>query len=181
MSSEDEQQGDLDAPLPDRKIDRLFRVEAPRLARFIRRSIRNNDEVNDLVQETFANFVAAAPRVRPRTPEAYLRTIARHLMWRLSQRRWRHREVQFVPVDEAADVSVAPEQEWMMEASDIIRQYEQALIELPARTREVFRLSRQEGLTYPEIAERLGLSVRGVKYHMKKALLYLDYRVKADG
>ncbi|AXB80219.1 sigma-70 family RNA polymerase sigma factor [Novosphingobium sp. P6W] len=163
----------------DRLLDRLFRSEAPRLARFIRRSISNHDEVHDLVQDTFVNFVSAAPGGKLRTPEAYLRTIARNLLWGRSKRmRLRDRAVH-IPIDEV-DVAVLPEQEWMMEASDFLRRYEQALAELPARTREVFRLHRQEELTYQDIADRLGLTARGVKYHMKKALLYLDHRVYAD-
>ncbi len=68
-----------------------------------------------------------------------------------------------------------------MEASDFMRRYEEALSELPSRTREVFRLHRQEELTYQQIAETLGITVDGVKYHMKKALLYLDHRVNANG
>ena len=174
------------APVPetgenDRLIDRLFRSEAPRLARLFRRSIRNQDEVHDLVQDTFVNFVEARPRSKVRTPAAYLRTIARSLLWERTRRPRAHDRANHVPVDEAHELWVDPEQEWMMEASDFMRRYEEALSELPSRTREVFRLHRQEELTYQEIAEKLGITVDGVKYHMKKALLYLDHRVNANG
>lgn len=181
MATGKDEPGDVGTSPSEHIVDRLFRSEAPRLARFIRRAVRNNDEVNDLVQETFANFVAGAPRATLRTPEAYLRTIARRLLWRLSARRKSGAHIDFLPVEDASEVAVRPEQEWMMEAADIIRQYEQALSELPERTREIFRLSRQDGLTQQQIADRLGLTVRGVKYHMKRALLYLDYRVNNDG
>lgn len=174
------------APVPptadnDRLIDRLFRSEAPRLARFLRRAIRNQDEVHDLVQDTFVSFVEARPSSKLRTPAAYLRTIARGILWERTKRPRAYDRVHHVPVDEAYDVRIDPEQEWMMEASDFMRRYEEALSELPSRTREVFRLHRQEELTYQEIAGRLGISVDGVKYHMKKALLYLDHRVNANG
>ena len=170
-----------DAAENDRLIDRLFRSEAPRLARFIRRSIRNQDEVHDLVQDTFVNFVEARPKSKLRTPAAYLRTIARGILWERTNRPRAHDRANHVSVDEAYEICVDPEQEWMMEASDFMRRYEEALSELPSRTREVFRLHRQEELTYQEIAEKLGISVDGVKYHMKKALLYLDHRVNANG
>jgi RNA polymerase sigma-70 factor (ECF subfamily) len=68
----------------------------------------------------------------------------------------------------------------MMKASDVIRRYEQALAELPARTREVFRLYRQEELSEDEIAERMEMSAKGVTYHLRKALIYLDKRVNRD-
>jgi RNA polymerase sigma factor (sigma-70 family) len=180
--------GSADDPGPDqvamagdRLLDRLFRTEAPRLARFLRRSIRNQDEVHDLVQETFVNLVAAGQPEKLRQPEAYLTTIARNLLFRRSRRAAARKDHPHVPVDEAYHVAVDPEQEWMMEARDLMQRYQEALADLPARTREVFRLHRQEELTYEQIAERTGLSVRGVKYHMRKALLYIDHRVNSDG
>lgn len=182
MRQADDEGSCLPAPVSDdRLLDRLFRTEAPRLARFLRRSIRNHDEVHDLVQETFVNFVAAAPVGLLRSPEAYLRTIARNLLFRRKRRFIQQEAPIHVPVEEAFDLFIDPEQEWLMEADDLMRRYEQALSELPSRTREVFRLHRQEELTYQQIAERLGLTARGVKYHMKKALLYLDHRVNSDG
>jgi len=45
-----------------------------------------------------------------------------------------------------------------------------AINALPAERREVFRLSRMEELTYPEISQQLGISVNTVKYHIKNAL-----------
>lgn len=164
----------------DQLLGRLFRTEAPRLARFIRRSVSDHDDVQDLVQDTFVSFVSVKAAKELRTPQAYLRTIARNLLWgRVHRAPLRERAVH-VPFDDAFDLGAAPEQEWMMEATDFLRRYETALAELPARTREVFRLSRQEELSYQQIADRLGLHVRGVKYHMKKALLYLDHRMHAD-
>lgn len=44
-----------------------------------------------------------------------------------------------------------------------------ALDALPARARQVFILSRFEGLTYSEIAAQLGVSVALVRKHMLRA------------
>ncbi len=45
-----------------------------------------------------------------------------------------------------------------------------ALQELPERTREIFNLSRFEGLKYMEIADKLSVSVKTVEANMGKAL-----------
>jgi RNA polymerase sigma-70 factor (ECF subfamily) len=44
-----------------------------------------------------------------------------------------------------------------------------AINELPPQCQLVFRLSRQEGLSVKEIAEKLSLSENTVKSHLKKA------------
>ncbi len=44
---------------------------------------------------------------------------------------------------------------------------------LSPECRDVFEKSRFEGLTYKEIADRLGISVNTVKYHIKNALAVL--------
>lgn len=48
-----------------------------------------------------------------------------------------------------------------------------AIEALPPKRQEIFRLSREEGLSYEEIAERLDISVNTVKTQMRKALSYL--------
>ena len=54
----------------------------------------------------------------------------------------------------------------------------QAIENLPAECREVFRLCRIEELTYPEASEQLNISVNTVKYHMKNALAQLREQFK---
>jgi RNA polymerase sigma-70 factor (ECF subfamily) len=41
---------------------------------------------------------------------------------------------------------------------------------LPERTRTIFQMSRHEGLTYPEIAKKLAISIKTVEANMGKAL-----------
>lgn len=45
--------------------------------------------------------------------------------------------------------------------------------ELPSERKKIFKLSREEGLKYKEIADQLGLSVKTVEAQMGKALKYL--------
>ena len=51
--------------------------------------------------------------------------------------------------------------------------------ELPDRCRQIFELSRFDGLKYAEIATRLGISVKTVEVQMGKALRILRQRLKA--
>lgn len=55
---------------------------------------------------------------------------------------------------------------------------EQSINLLPEKRREIFRLSREEGLKYQEIANRLNISVKTVEAHMGLALKRLKEMLK---
>lgn len=57
-----------------------------------------------------------------------------------------------------------------MDARELDAALVYALQGLPVRTREIFNLSRFEGLKYKEIAQRLSISVKTVEANMGKAL-----------
>jgi RNA polymerase sigma-70 factor (ECF subfamily) len=53
--------------------------------------------------------------------------------------------------------------------------------QLPERTRQVFQLHRDGGLTYEEMAGLLGISINSVKTHMFRALRFLKSTLYASG
>ena len=55
-------------------------------------------------------------------------------------------------------------------SNEILLIYHRTLESLPAQTRKIFLLSRQEGLPGKKIASLCGLSVKGVDYHIARAL-----------
>jgi RNA polymerase sigma-70 factor (ECF subfamily) len=55
-----------------------------------------------------------------------------------------------------------------------------ALLELPARCREVLILHKFEGLSYAEIADQLGIAKNTVMVHMVKALGCLKSRLREN-
>jgi RNA polymerase sigma-70 factor, ECF subfamily len=52
-----------------------------------------------------------------------------------------------------------------------------AVLELPPEVRETFRMSRVDGLTYPEIARALEISIKTVEARMGRALRLLRERL----
>ena len=60
----------------------------------------------------------------------------------------------------------------------VLEKYQNALKEVPFRSQEVYRLSREEGLTYQEIADMLQISPRTVEVHIRKALRILRQELK---
>ncbi|MCY1721870.1 RNA polymerase sigma-70 factor [Prolixibacteraceae bacterium Z1-6] len=61
---------------------------------------------------------------------------------------------------------------------DLAVKIEESIQSLPEKRREIFRLSREEGLKYREIAEKLKLSVKTVEAQMGLALKTLRNKLK---
>src|SRR3546814_9604392 len=76
-------------------------------------------------------------------------------------------------IDSRREMRSKPEAPYLRSAEKM-RRLEQALFTLTAIQRDVFRLSSRDGLAYPEIAERLSISVDAVEMHLSMAMLHLD-------
>ena len=61
--------------------------------------------------------------------------------------------------------------------NELQEQYQQALSDMPEGRRIIFQLSRQDELTYREIAELLDISIKTVETQMSKALGFLRVRL----
>ena len=66
----------------------------------------------------------------------------------------------------------------LLEASELQKAINKAVDELPDRCRAVFKLSREEGKKYSEIAEELDISIKTVENQMGKALKTLRIELK---
>ena len=58
--------------------------------------------------------------------------------------------------------------------AELLRRLERAMRKVPRKTREVFLAHRLDDMSYNEIAERTGLSVRDVERHMARAICAID-------
>jgi RNA polymerase sigma-70 factor (ECF subfamily) len=150
-----------------RELETLFRSERRRLLSFFKR--RAGDEAADLVQEVFVRAAGNARLAELDSPAAYVQRIARNLLIDRA-RRQKSNPALFLPFDEWQDAIASPEQAWAIEATDLWASYRQAIAAMPPKTRRVFEMSRTEEYTYRQIAERLGVTVATVEYHMMRAL-----------
>lgn len=63
-------------------------------------------------------------------------------------------------------------------AKDIQRIIRQTLAKLPEQTRLVFEMNRFQNLSKKEIGEKLGITIKGVDYHISKALKCLKQSLR---
>ncbi|HEX8469309.1 MAG TPA: sigma-70 family RNA polymerase sigma factor [Allosphingosinicella sp.] len=148
------------------------------LARFFRRRVPDQAEVDDLVQEVFTRVVARDSSNPVEHLGGYVfQTAASVLADRARRRFARHAEdhVEFDP-DQHAERDLDAER--LLSGREDLRAATAALLSLPERTRTIFVLHRLEGLGYREIGGRLGISVSAVEKHMARAVRHLAQHLK---
>lgn len=150
----------------------LFEAYGGLLQRFLRRRMRDTEEVADLVQDVFVRLVRSGDLGRITHPKAFLFQTATNLL--RDEQRGRNLRRSGLQDDalRALHAPDAPTPERVLEARQRLQLFERALAELPPRCREVFMLARFDGLTHPQIAARLGISISGVEKHMIKAIAH---------
>lgn len=122
----------------------------------------------DLAQDTFVRLIAARDATGLQQPRAYLTTIARGLVID----HWRRQDLERAYLDAIANLpeSQQPSPEAQFLIVETLAGIDTLLDGLQAGARTAFLLSRLEGLTYPQIAEHLGVSLSSVEKYMAAAI-----------
>ncbi|MCF8295588.1 MAG: sigma-70 family RNA polymerase sigma factor [Bacteroidales bacterium] len=69
--------------------------------------------------------------------------------------------------------SIVSNPEEILQFNELQQRFEHALTQMPENQRMVYLMHRMEKLTYPEMAERLDLSVKAIEKRMSQALAFL--------
>jgi RNA polymerase sigma-70 factor (ECF subfamily) len=138
-----------------------------------RRIVGNADAAEDIAQESYLRARRALEIGQIEHIEAFLHQAVRNLA--LDHLRMRSVRLRFERYDAAAaDIenvaADAPSSEDALVHRERLRRLEDALNGLPDRARRIWILNRLEGLSYPEIAARLGVSAGTVFNDMKLAM-----------
>lgn len=151
----------------------LFRAEYENVKYFIRHYVHDGPESEDLAQEAFASLWTNRDRIDPqRNIRSFLFTIARNrALNHLTMLRTRLTDplekssinLAIESLDSEAIIS-------RIDALDMKRIIDMVYEKMPELTRRIFIMNRDENMTYEEIAQSTGLSVKKVEYNMVKAL-----------
>ncbi|SMF48174.1 RNA polymerase sigma-70 factor, ECF subfamily [Tistlia consotensis] len=156
--------------MAERDLKALFQAHGRALELYLNRRTGCPALAADLLQDAFLRLVQQPPEAGARNLRAYLYRIAGNLALDHFRQEARRR-TEAVPAERLAAVEdETPDVERALAARERLQRLEQALARLPPRTREIFRLNRVEGLTYLEIAARLGISESSVQKHLARAL-----------
>lgn len=130
----------------------------PMLRAWLRSKFASEDDIDDVVQETYVRLLRAREGGEVTSPKAFVFAVARNL----ALDRVRHRRVaRTEPLVESEALHVLEEGEGIPETIAHNQELEiltEAIQSLPDRCRQIFTLRKVYGLSQPEIAKWLGLS-----------------------
>ena len=143
-----------------REFETQFKALYLPLGMYALRIVDDTDDAEDIVADTFMKaWQAISDGAVVANFKAYMYRSVRNECVSFLRKRSDTVGIEFIPdVDEeAVDTSVRDARIW------------RAIDDLPEKCREVFLLSKRDGLTNEEIAEELGISVKTVKNQLTKA------------
>jgi len=145
----------------------LFRSHYDWLCSRLRRHLDSHASAEDIAAETFIQVLTSPGVVPIRQPRALLTTIAKRLIFQL----WRRRDLEraYLEVLRNDTEESAPSPEDLAQMLEALQMIDHLLSGLPSKVKATFLLSQVEGLTYPQIATALGISLRSVNDYMSKA------------
>jgi RNA polymerase sigma factor (sigma-70 family) len=164
------------AVMTSEELARIFVDLRPNLERVITRRIGDAQAAQDLAQDLYIRFRRVAHQL-PNDDEArrYLMRMATNAA--IDHLRVEGNRVQLLAGALSLFEGHVAEPEHYAHAEDRCREIDGALEELPDKCRDVLYLSRIEGLTHVEIAERLGVTVSLVEKYAVLAVRHCRKRV----
>jgi len=157
--------------------DSVFRAWYPILVRVAATLVRDGDAAEEVAQDVMLEFWRRRHVLDATT------SLRAYLLRAVRNRALNHLRHLRVRRDSESDVEALYNEpvtsDQPVVAKELSEAVEIAIRELPPRCREVFQLSRSDGLKYAEIAEALGISQKTVEAQMGKALRILRARLAA--
>jgi RNA polymerase sigma-70 factor (ECF subfamily) len=153
----------------DRKIfDRIFRMYYSLLCNYSLRYVPDRETAEEIVQDMFFKLWMKRDELVIHTSfQSYLYQAVRNYSLNfISQEKLQEKHRQYI----GFQVKDNHDHFDQLEQTDLDLLIKEAVLRLPDKRREVFELSRHEGLKNAEIAEKLNISVKTVEAQMTKAL-----------
>jgi RNA polymerase sigma-70 factor (ECF subfamily) len=166
----------------ERAFEALFRAYVDSLCSFAYSYTESRSAAQEIVQDLFCRLWEHRDSLDvPRNVNAYLYGAVRnrainYLRTCHVERALRRRLLRAEEVQKAAGESVLAEDE--LNAQELAAAVERAVGEMTVRCREVFTLTRDQHLSYAEVAAVLHISPKTVEIHMGRALAFLRQRLK---
>ncbi|AXC67826.1 RNA polymerase subunit sigma [Salmonella enterica subsp. diarizonae serovar 59:z10:-] len=148
-------------------LESLYSMHHGWLKHWLTRKFQSAFDADDVAQDTFLRVINGESLTTIRDPKSFLCTVARRVMIDLFRRN--ALEKTYLEMLARLPETQAPSEEERQLHLEAIQLVDQMLDGLSGKARNAFLLSQLDGLSYSEIASRLGVSVSSVKKYVAKA------------
>ena len=153
------------------QYNQCVELYADRLFRFAFASLRNREQAEDVVQESFARVWEKAETVDFAKAKSYLFTTAHHAMVDEVRHKQHFASMESAPVEDLKSTPAA-----YPDVNDVLHK---ALAILPETQRHALLLRDYEGYSYQEIGDITGMSEAQVKVSIFRARTALKNKLKS--
>ena len=157
-------------------FEMIFKRHWEPLYRCAKSKLRSHDEAEEVIQNIFSALWEKREHLLITNLSHYLHTALRNRILNLirekipQEKYWNYYRV-FIPQNQdVTDQAVA--------FDDLNEAVQLAVSHLPAKSRQVFKLSRLEGRSNAEIADLMQVSEKTIEYHLTKSLKELRLHLK---
>lgn len=176
------------------ELDEIIRDNTPRLRSFVKSMVSNSDDADDIVQDTFYQFLRTISIMDNPIGQvtSWLYTVAHNLVINHGKK---HSAISMTNaktntaaddedtsfMEELSEVMVASDHESpevLMLRGMVWEELDKALSELPKEQREAIVLTEVQGLTVKEAAQRTGVPVNTFLSRKHYAVMHVRKRLK---
>jgi RNA polymerase sigma-70 factor (ECF subfamily) len=158
-------------------FDAIYEKYCKRLYAFVIRYVKQEEDAEEIVQEVFIKIWENRKKINIYASfESYLFTITYNSAISLLRKKVHEKKyLEYLYSVQTEETSVELTDEIYF--NELNNKMQSLLNELTPRQKEIFLLSREEGLTHEEIAKKLGISVNTVKNHIVSVLSFLKSNI----
>lgn len=157
----------------------IFNSYHKKIFPFVQKYVHSSDLAKDLTQEVFVKIWEQREKLSEiKAFKSYLFTVAKNHTLNALKKASRSQEV-MGEIVEAYLVGNNTTEEKLLD-KEYLFYLNKALAQLPERSREIFRLCREQKKTYEEVASIMGISRNAVKNHMVLSMKHLRKSVEGE-
>lgn len=161
-------------------LEELFNYFYPRLYQFSKSFLKLEEGIDDILQEVFVKVWNNRSNIRAtETFNSFIFTITRNLLLnelrtRLNSQKMKEKIQKLSVFDDYNTIE-------NLDYEELKETVDQIVSKLPKKQREVFLLSRYEGLSHKEISEKLNISTKTVEYHISQSINTIKSKLSQIG
>ena len=158
----------------ERQVERLFKLHYRAMYRLASILLHDDDESKDIVHDVFARLLVEQVELQDDTAQSYLLLSVRNRCMNVIRNHKIHQQVHRYLLSTSELEDTSPE-----DFERLVDMLQVGINELfPPICQEVIRLHFTEGLTFSEIAKRMGVSETTIYKHLRNALDQLRQTLK---